>query len=167
MGGGGGVGGGAGAAAVLLLDRGRVGDGALVAVVVCTKTEARCHLKAPGNRRAPPPRHTHTQPTVHVHHPRGRAVLGGGQLGAVLLVFALLLVLVLLQRLRGEKGVISTSPDTKTNWGGETHVVRLGLRHWDPLVDAEGRVSHGHPLLLPVVQPNMSRDPTNNTPAAQ
>lgn len=34
--------------------------------------------------------------TVHVHHPRRRAVLRGRQLGAVFLIFALLLVFVLL-----------------------------------------------------------------------
>lgn len=100
--GGGGVRGGAGAATVFLFHWGWVSDGALVAVVVCRNTEPCCSSDVPRDiisHRLPD---SVSPPTVHVHHPRRRAVLRSRQLGAVLLIFALLLVLVLLQRQKKE-----------------------------------------------------------------
>lgn len=61
---------------------------------------------------------------MHVHHPRRRAVLRSRQLGAVLLIFALLLVLVLLQGQK-KKRVINDAAwlNRNTEASRRTHVV--------------------------------------------
>lgn len=57
---------------------------------------------------------------------------------------------------RVTRGPRLCSPPVTSEQEVRTHVVRLGLRHRHPFVDAEGRVSYGHPFLLPVKESEAS-----------